>query len=726
MMNITIAGESYFVRYTEDPEIITDMMQEQKPKFFTYDTETTGLHLKKDKPFLAGVCFNTRVFIFPATYEMMSSIVKWSKMVKRVYAHNCTYDMHMLANICGDNVPNLIKNWGDTMGLARLSFEAVSARDGGDTLGLKDIGKKYIDKDSNRFEQAVKKWLKDKKAANKKVFTAMLKGAGWLRKDYDALVKANEPKPQEILDLEKLWAENYPEPNYSDVPTEIMIPYLAVDVILTKCLVMKALPVIVQRKQVEVMNRENKLLNVVYKMEREGIEVDMPYLKEASEKLGEYVESLYNQLWKITGDRFTVGQHNRVKAHYQKTYGMLPEKSDKKFLKQMIKEHDDPAAPLISRLRRFEKWKETYVERIIEVASYDGRFYTSLNQFNPVSGRFSGDAQQFPKDPIYTQEGYDFEKANPDKRVPSDLILYHPRRAFKGHIYYLDYSQIELRVQGHYTLYFGGDTNLCRAYMPYQCTHYKTGEIFQFEALDDRSRWGEMREGAPSDLHWEELLAEGWSAWVNPDTEKPWVPTDVHSSTTSKALIVMGQDPETMDKDLFKWWRSKGKQFNFMRNYGGGDFMAAETLDIELEQAQAMNRGYTEAFPVVVTYQQNVIQKMRELGYVENCHGRRYYVSNWNKHYKCGNYLIQGDAADFLKEKMLEIDEFIEENNLETRMILCVHDELQFRGVAGEEWAIMRIQEIMQDASIFMLPIVADIEVTKTYWSEKKTVLKVA
>jgi DNA polymerase-1 len=261
--------------------------------------------------------------------------------------------------------------------------------------------------------------------------------------------------------------------------------------------------------------------------------------------------------------------------------------------------------------------------------------------------------------------------------------------------------------------------------MPYECTHYGTGETFSFEALDDRSRWSEMREGAPTDLHWEELLAEGWSAWINPETGKPWVPTDVHSSTTSKALIVMGQDPDTMDKDLFKWWRSKGKQFNFMRNYGGGDFMAAETLDIELDQAKAMNRGYTEAFPVVVTYQDAVVQTMQAQGYVENLFGRRYYLSDWNKFYKCGNYLIQGTSADYLKEKMIEIDDFLVENNLETKMILCVHDELQFEGVAGEEWAIMEIQKIMEYAPTVKLPIVADIEVTETYWSEKKTVLKV-
>jgi DNA polymerase-1 len=723
-MNIEIAGESYKVVYTENPKDITQAIEKESPKFITYDTETTGLHLKKDRPFLAAVCFSFEVYVFPATHKMMSGLVKWSKMVKRVYAHNTTYDMHMLANICGDNVPNLITNWGDTMGLCRLVFEAISARDGGDKLGLKYIGKKYVDKDADKYEKEVKKWLKDKEAANNKVFTALLKGEGVTKKYYTELKKAGN-LTHDMKKIEARWREEYPKPTYQDVPIDIMLPYLAVDVILTKIMVLKCLPIIVDRKMVPVMNRENRLLNVVYKMERCGIEVDIPYLQEASQKLEEYIKVLYSQLHEVMGAEISVGQHAKIKEYYAEQLGEKPDSTNKKFLKKQDKS-GDKAAGLITRLRRLEKWKETYVERILEVASYDGRFYTSLNQFNPVSGRFSGDAQQFPKDPIYTQEGVDYEKNNPDKKIPDDYVLYHPRRAFRGFIYYLDYSQIELRVQGHYTTYFGGDTNLCRAYMPYQCTHYRTGELFSFELLDDRSRWSEMREGAPDDLHWEELLAAGWSAWINPETNKPWVPTDVHSSTTSKALIVMGHDPETMDKDLFKWWRSKGKQFNFMRNYGGGDFMAAETLDIELEQAKAMNKGYTEAFPVVVTYQDAVVQTMQAQGYVENLFGRRYYLSDWNKFYKCGNYLIQGTSADFLKEKMIQIDDFLVEHNLETKMILCVHDELQFEGVAGEEWAIAEIQKIMEDAPTIKLPIVADIEVTKTYWSEKKTVLKVA
>jgi DNA polymerase-1 len=725
---ITIAGREYEVIYTTNAFEISQALSTSKPTFFTFDTETTGLHIKKDRPFLAGVCFGNVVYIFPAIAEILRFLFVWSTLVRRVYGHNVTYDMHMVANIMGDKFPLQIKNWGDTMGLCRLTFEAISARDGGDKLGLKEVGKKYIDKNADRYEKDVKAWLKAKEAANRKLLIALLagikdEGGKWSMKRFQSALD-DGTLPEAVLNVYNEWRQHYPKPTYQDVPLDLMIPYLAVDVILTQMLVEKAGPVIAFRKQGKTIDREFRVLPVVYKMERAGIKVNRDYLQECGKKMEEYIQKLYVKLHLLSGSEFTVGQHKRIREIYTELLGEEPESTDKKFLKKMADKGDESAA-LISRLRRLEKWLKTYIERILEVSAYDGRFYTSMNQFNPVSGRFSGDAQQFPKDPIYTEEGYEFERQHPNQHVPEEMVLYHPRRAFEGRMYYLDYSQVELRVQGHYTLYFGGDVNLCRAYMPYRCTHYESNEEYDYRTVVGRSRWGELRKGAPAGLHWEEALEKGWSAWTNPDTGKPWVPTDVHMATTLKALVAMGLNPDEMEKDVVKWWRKKGKTFNFMRNYGGGDQKASETLDITLEQAKAMNKGYTDAFPVVVVYQDQVVSSARQQGYVANMSGRRYYLSNWNKHYKLANYLIQGSCADMLKEKMIEIDEFIVKNDLDEQVVmeLCVHDELQFEVAEGADWAIAEIKRIMEDAPDIMVPIVAEVEFTETNWAEKKKVV---
>jgi DNA polymerase-1 len=419
-------------------------------------------------------------------------------------------------------------------------------------------------------------------------------------------------------------------------------------------------------------------------MERQGIKVDREYLNQANYKLEQYIQDLKILSHQLAGTSFNVGQHKLIKQIYTERLGIEPKSTDKQFLTKQGREGDE-LAKVISKLRRLEKWKETYIERILDASAHDGRFYTSMNQFNPISGRFSGDAQQFPKDRIVDENGEE---------------IYHPRRAFAttdSYLYFIDFSQIELRVQAHYTIPFGGDMNLCRAYFPFKCKHYIGG--FEF---DDLKTWNEKQ-------------ADGSSAWLM-ENGKPWTPTDVHAATANKALEAMNLTAEGAE---FKKWRDIGKRFNFMRNYGGGDAKAAEVLEIELEQAKAMNRGYTEAFPLVVQYQKWVESVMDNQGYIENLYGRRYYINNPNRFYKCANYLIQGSCADMLKEKMILIDKYITDKKLKMRLVLCVHDELIFSVPDGEEKHIIEIQRMMENAPIVSVPIVAEVERTTKTWADK-------
>ncbi|CAB4142447.1 pola, DNA polymerase I [uncultured Caudovirales phage] len=676
-MEITIANETYSVIYTLTPKIITEALERDKPQYITFDTETDGLHIKKARPFLAAVAWDRKVFVFPPTF--LSELVTWSKKVVRVYAHNTTYDMHMMANVCGDEVPTQITNWGDTMGLCRLIFEAVSASDGGDSLALKKISQKYIDVNADRYEKDVKSWLKAKESADKKILMAMLKGAGtwrtnllnqempkWSLTRLQRALDGKEDVPCEVMEIYNQFNKEYPKPTYKDVPLTIMIPYLAVDVILTNILVRMALPVVESKEQVIVAQREFKLIPVIYKMERIGLEVDRSYLQEAHYKMAQYIEDLKIRSYELAGQTFNVGQHALIKDIYTDILGERPESTDKQFLTKQASNGDE-LAKVIKTLRRLEKWQATYIEKILNDSEYDGRMYVQLNQYNPVTGRFSGDAQQFPKDAISDGGGNE---------------IFNPRRAFKGRVYYLDYSQVELRVQAHYTMYFGGDLNLCRAYMPFKCYE---------------------RDGK----------------WYTEEGNVLWTPTDVHSATTIKALEAMGIDYKTLDEKEFKRWRNIGKMFNFMRNYGGGDKKASEVLDICMEQAKALNKGYTDAFPLVIEYQRAVERALYDKSYVQNLYGRRYYLSNNFRYYKAANYIIQGSCADMLKTKMIEIDNYLVLNKFKTKMIMCIHDELQFEVPPEEDWIIPHIKEIMENAPNIQIPIVCDVEFTETYWSEK-------
>jgi DNA polymerase-1 len=725
-MQITIGDEQFEVVYTEDAYVITDHLRQERPDFITYDTETTGLHIKKDRPFLGAVCYDNVVFVFPTDPEMLQSLPTWATKTKRVYAHNTTYDMHMSANMIGDEEVLKIKNWGDTMGICRLVFESISTRDGGDSLALKKVGAKYIDPQADRYEKEVKKWLKERTRDNNRLLTALLKPLGWSFTKITEALKKGWDIPDDVLDMHAQWQNDYPAPTYQDVPMDIMLPYLAVDVILTRMLVSMGLKKVELKGQTHILMQEFELIPVIFKMERIGFKIDREYLEKSRFLVEEEIKAVKQKAFDLAGREFGSGQHAVIKEIYGSITDGEIESTDKKFLKGMQKAGDE-LAPVITRWRTLDKWLSTYIVRLLEASEYDGRLYTTLGQFNPVSGRFSGDAQQFPKKAIYTEEGNALVKAG--KKPPQEMELFHPRRAISvsGHgynsVYYLDFSQVELRVQAHYTLPFGGDLNLCRAYMPFKCVHHDTGEIYDYTSFESRKRWREYRDGYPTDKHWEDILKEGWSAWTVPETGEPWVPTDVHSATTIKALNLLGMDYTTMDEPLFQMWRGTGKSFNFMRNYGGGKVMAAQQLDITLEEAEAMVNGYTEAFPKVIDYQNGVINAMYARGYVRNLSGRRYYINNSSRYYKCANYLIQGSCADDLKKKMILIDRYLSENNCKSRMVMCIHDEIQYEIWDGEEWIIPHIKDIMEYTPDVLVPIVSDVEKTTGTWADKKKVI---
>lgn len=739
-VEITLGGKTYRVEWVDDLVQVSHLLQSLpvKPKWFTFDTETSGLHIKKDRAFLGAVAWHTdteRVaYVFPtkknpkAPKSHWNNLVNMSEQVTWIVAHNTVYDMHMLANEAGEDVVYAIKNWGDCQGLLRLVFEAVSPSNGGEKLALKTVSKRFVDPDADKYEAAVKGWLKAKKAADRKVLIALLKQHKWTMKRFEEATNAgsNEEVPAEVLNTYFQWLRDFPEPNYGDVPMEIMLPYVASDVILTDLVVDMSVPIVTHRKQWGVIKREFKNLKSTFKMTRRGFRVDRDYLEESAVRLDDYIEDLNITMHSLAGRQFTVGQHEVIKDIYEERLGKRPASTNKEFMKKQMDQGDE-LAKYIRKLRTLEKWRSTYVGNILKGSAYDGIFYAGLNQFGAVSGRYSGDFQQMPKDPLLTFEGDEQKKANGGKWTPGEggcdpaQELFYPRKAIinreGSRMFYLDFSQEELRFQAHFTLFLGGDLNLCRAYMPFQCVHYVTGETYSYHTAAGRDRWKECREGSPVG-YWEDVLKAGHSAWVVPETGKPWIPTDVHGSTAEKALKLMGID--VTDLKVFKYWRQIGKTYNFMKTYGGGPKKSAEVLDITFEQCKAIDDGFLISFPVIPKYQDSIVNTVCMQGYITNMFDRKYYISDTRKAYKLANYNIQGSCADDLKEKILIVDKFFEEKQVQSQILMPVHDELIFEIFDGEEWVVPHLCEMMMHSPKLLIPLVVEPDFTNTNWAEKE------
>lgn len=186
---------------------------------------------------------------------------------------------------------------------------------------------------------------------------------------------------------------------------------------------------------------------------------------------------------------------------------------------------------------------------------------------------------------------------------------------------------------------------------------------------------------------------------------------DIHAATAAK---IYKEDISDVTRDQ----RTKAKRANFGIIYGITVFGLAERLDISRQEASQLIDGYFITFPKVHEYMEQAKQTAREHGYVETFFHRRRYLPDINSHNatvrgfaerNAINAPIQGSAADIIKVAMVRIYRRFKEENLRSKMILQVHDELNFSVVPDEKEKVERIVlEEMQNAYKLNVPLVAD------------------
>lgn len=659
--------------------------------WLSFDTETTGLHLKKDKPFLLTISFEDVSYAIDLEIIPTPNIIRMFNLFDRfeyVIGHNVKYDLHMLKNI---GVSYLHNNLTDTMIIARLSL----ASDETMSIALKTLAKKYLGVSAGDDERSVKKALTALRKQRTSKLTTLLKEFGITKKYFDETVKDTV---FEISDLDahdgfveayKNFLEENPEPNYLDIYhsefKNVMIEYAMNDTEITLELAKKMFPVLLAKDQESTFKLENSLIKPLYNMERVGIKVDRDYLEASRNKLKMYILGLRDRLYQVAGESIKVGQHKRIKEIYEERWGIKLVSTDDRNLSLYEEGEAGEMSALIRELRTLEKWYSAYILRFIDKSDFDGRAYTQFNQAGAITGRLSSDFQQFPKYGIKDDLGWE---------------LFHPRKMVvpTGHgydkMYFVDYSQIELRVQANYTYEIsGGDLNMCRAYIPFKC-HNKHNT--PFKPKED------------NDIAFSE-------SWYKDEDNKLWSPVDLHSATAMQAFPDV--DPESPE---FKHLRFLGKSTNFAKNYGATTTTLMSQFGFDRDTAEKLNQGYYDAFPKVLDYQKLVNTTFKRRGYVKNMYGRRYYMENTRFGYRLYNYIIQGTCADMLKQKIVELDILL--GRYHSRLQMNIHDELVFEIHNGEESLIPKIVKIMEDVPFMTIPVVADVEVADKNWAEKRGV----
>ena len=155
---------------------------------------------------------------------------------------------------------------------------------------------------------------------------------------------------------------------------------------------------------------------------------------------------------------------------------------------------------------------------------------------------------------------------------------------------------------------------------------------------------------------------------------------DIHSLTASE---VFGIPLKDMNQDI----RRKAKAINFGIIYGISAFGLSNQLDISRSEASDYIRSYFEKFPSIRDYMETTKEFARDNGFVKTLFGRKCFIDESINRGPGGkafmeraaiNAPIQGTAADIIKRAMIKIPKYFEKENLETKMIMQVHDELIF------------------------------------------------
>ena len=399
---------------------------------------------------------------------------------------------------------------------------------------------------------------------------------------------------------------------------------------------------------------EVPLCLVLAKMEENGASIDVDYLSVIEKEINERLEIIENKIYEQVGERFNINSPKQVGD-------MLFGKMNLKAKGMKSKTGFSTNAKVLETLAEEHQVAKDILEQR-HLAKLKSTYVDTLPELrSAIDGRIHASFNQ-----TITTTGR-LSSSNPNlQNIPARSELGNRiRGAFVAEnkdnlIISADYSQIELRLLAH----ISRDDNLIEAF------------------CDDE---------------------------------------DVHSATASKVFDV---PIEEVTKDM----RSKAKAVNFGIVYGQSRYGLASSLGISPFEAQEFIDRYFLTYPDVKKYMDDTIKFAYAHGYVETLYGRKRYLSSGllstnGKIQEAAqraaiNAPIQGTAADVMKLAMVRLQNDFEKNNIKSKIIIQVHDELVIETVNTElEKVKALVQKAMELDQPFLVPLKVDIHADKS-WME--------
>ena len=197
---------------------------------------------------------------------------------------------------------------------------------------------------------------------------------------------------------------------------------------------------------------------------------------------------------------------------------------------------------------------------------------------------------------------------------------------------------------------------------------------------------------------------------------------DIHAATAAK-LFNKTLGEVTSEE------RRRAKTANFGIIYGISAFGLSQRLEIPRKEAKEIIDGYFASYPKVQEYMDNVVAKAKEEGFVSTIFGRRRYLNDIASHNAIARGLaernavnapIQGSAADIMKIAMINVHRRFAAEGIRSRVILQVHDELDFECPIDEvERLTTMVRDVMEHVVDLRVPLIAEAS-TGITWADAK------
>jgi len=388
---------------------------------------------------------------------------------------------------------------------------------------------------------------------------------------------------------------------------------------------------------------EMPTMEVLHKIERNGVLIDSDLLGVQSNELGKRMLELEQQAYELAGGPFNLGSPKQIGEIFFVKLGLPVIKktatgaasTDEEVLQKLAEDY--PLPKILLEHRGMSKLKSTYTDKLPKmVNSSTGRVHTNYSQAVAITGRLSSNEPNLQNIPVRNAEGRRIREAF--IAPPGSVIVS------------ADYSQIELRIMAH----ISGDAAMLKAFADGEDIHRATAaEIF----------------GIP--------------------------PADVQSEQRRYAKVI-----------------------NFGLIYGMSAFGLAANLNIERGAAANYIERYFARFSGVKQYMDETRLQAKARGYVETVFGRRLWlpeINSPNGPRRAGaeraaiNAPMQGTAADLIKLAMIAVQGWLETEQLATRMIMQVHDELVLEVPQAElELVRVKLPELMAGVATLKVPLVAE------------------